>query len=412
MRAGIIASSRVLRTLPVGGGSPPAGWVNKALATISNGSTWYDNWDGTDDGSEIVITGQGFPNPMICLDDTYALCYYLDNSGSPRIHKVSLISRSGTTLTVEDTINVDTGMRGEGAAICWRNDTSALISACDSSGAQNHGVWVVTRSGNSISLGDKFKFDTTSGGNFNHSTLCMLTENKAVIMWRSNVADVMAQVLDISGTTITGNSFLSVSSLAGRPGIQTIDENHIVYSVRDASGSTPEYGVLTESSGSLSIETTVNTPVIDFSMYGQISYSNIDSSIAQFYAIGINSDSSDPTVIGMQVDTSDYSLTTGSALDETSLLDTRFGVNGIATSDEYLLVANANFSDSTAYFVRYKMNGNSFTSVLETSVNTTGTHSQPRGTIDWFNEDYILHLMTYNEGGQYRFALAVRHHGA
>ncbi len=187
------------------------------------------------------------------LTDTSVMAVW--HYGAGTAHRARIITVSGTTLTAHTLKNL-TDTLGLSASNSVDTLSSTACVYVYQTTANNGIARVLSVSGTTITENASFQFDAT--GAFNVS-VAVLSTTKAVVCWiDSNNSDrPTGEVLNISGTTITGNADVELSTTAG---IQTVSHNLMVRAINSLKllvgwvqdGTSKTYGlILTESSDTL-----------------------------------------------------------------------------------------------------------------------------------------------------------------
>lgn len=399
-RKGILSSSRVLGAVPVpGGGSPPAAWAPR---TFTDGATWFNNYDGTANGNYLLVSGSEKARcshrALCCLDDTYALVTYPDEASKNT--NVKLLSRSGTTMSIEDTISISTSYGNAGGpSLAWISDTQAVLTTQDNNNGNEPTARVITRSGTSISAGTPTDLTSSTNGSL-YTDVVMLTNTLGVATWRDgSTLNRKVAAFTVSGTSIgsVGSVSTITDSNAARASITRLSETACAIACEGSGNSGLGITCYSVSGTTLTEENSEEltnsyrfvTPTIAFmdevsgvyrcyvssvsnqsGYYGRVTVVDIDPSSS--YDVSFNSV---------------YTLTTdwGSQ---------RYSCPLIASTDEYALIQTRDQSTDDFRMNLTKFSGTSRTSDFEELVVASNGQSIDYSwkAIDFFNDDYVLYL--------------------
>lgn len=200
-------------------------------------------------GPELVIDSTALTSFIVRsvrLTDTTALLTYHHGS----THRARVISVSGTTLS-PGTIKDLTDTAIESGSLSSINSTTAIYAYSDTS--QNGKARILTVAAGLVTENSAFTFDA----NCYNVVVSALSTTKAVTAFYDNSNSLIftAEVLDISGATITGNVDVPIGVLGGstddyRTAISKIDSTHVICQWQD--GSDTVGVVLTQSGGTVS----------------------------------------------------------------------------------------------------------------------------------------------------------------
>jgi hypothetical protein len=206
-------------------------------------------------GAVLTIDANQADSITICrLSDTTAVIGYAYGA----THRVRVLSVSGTTITANAITNMtDTGVD---YLTCDLLDTNKVIYCYTDSAVDGIAV-VLTVSGTAITENALFTFE--GFGLTIHSVVGIIDTATAMVAWLTDsvVGEPKAQVLDISGTTVTGNAtktiFGTFNTQLGNSSIDismsVSDSNFAVILVRSASDQI-SYQVMSNSGGTLTSE--------------------------------------------------------------------------------------------------------------------------------------------------------------
>lgn len=199
----------------------------------------WASWDGTADGSFVDVyddTGTGdvpFINDssLFYLDSTYSILLVNDYDNTDIV--AVLLKRSGTTVTVEDRLILESSGIGN-FANGVKVDTDKAIVFFGRLAANQADAVIISRSGDTISKGTATSFDVT-GATGRGGAVAMYDVDKGVVQYEINRSgangDIRGRLFTISGTTITKvGSNLDNSSLNVRNGsaLYQIDTEHVL----------------------------------------------------------------------------------------------------------------------------------------------------------------------------------------
>ena len=372
-----------------GGGSPSGGpWAPRTMT----GSGFYTNHDGGDDGTPLAVDTSSdfriYPQGCLCLDDTYALLAAHDPDNTE--HKVWLLSRSGTTLTTEDSITFTGSQSNDSQAnLTWISDTKAVLFWTDASGTDEPSMYVITRSGDTISAGTVHELESSSQSS-RFSGICMLSDVKGVVAYSYSSSNYV-KVFEVSGTIITSGSSLSMSY--SQPiGATRLDDDAVAIS-GFVTTNTIGVEVFSISGTTLTSENNETIYSGDQMYRGKIDFSNLDGTTYQCYAYGHDtSGTQNVRVVGVQIDSaSSYDIVAGS--DSTNPTNTPHDwYHGqVVSTDEYAFIS---FSDIVAgQIVLWKIdwNGNTLNASNEVQIAPiTNSGGEVWSSIDFFDDDYML----------------------
>jgi hypothetical protein len=217
------------------------------------GEFFFDNWDNTDDAAPVNLwNGGGGPNPFYTCPLTSTRAFYSLWDGTDI--RIFLLGLSGTTISVIDTYvhTVPTGTAVP--SITKMTDTTAMIVYGDANDLDGL-AFIVTNNSDTVEVGTEFQWFTGTAVP-NTITVTKINTDKAVVTYRDadNSNYPTAQTLDVSGTTITGNTDLVIESTtySGVQAIMRVGDDKAVVMVRDTTLNNGESWVITDSSGTLS----------------------------------------------------------------------------------------------------------------------------------------------------------------
>lgn len=227
------------------------------------------------EGAELTIDGASglvnYARSAKLTDTSVLLVYFFGNT-----HRARVITVSGTTLTANSATNLTATIGVRFNSVSALSSTSCIYVYANSS--DNGITRILSISGTAVTEGAFFQYDTT--GAFNNSVVA-LSPTKAVVCWNDNNNSLRptGEVLNISGTTITGNADIELSTTAGsnaiihRLMIDALDSSKIIVGWIKGDLAKIQGIIVTESSNTLSV--------------GALYTSSISPSVSNFSQIAV-----------------------------------------------------------------------------------------------------------------------------
>ena len=179
-------------------------------APATAGESFYNNFTSSGVGSPYTAVTAGTDTlwaPTAVLSPTRIINMWHNGTNVA----CELVSVSGSTLAnVDGPSNAGTASGGQ-VGICAISSTKALVTYDGTSGVGK--ARIIDASGDTVSFGTEFEFDA---GTAQYNTPIRISDTKAVVVYRDASASSYPeyQQLDISGTTITGNTPVTLESAA------------------------------------------------------------------------------------------------------------------------------------------------------------------------------------------------------
>lgn len=181
-----------------------------------------------------------------CLSSTVALAFFNDSNGYPT---VAVVTRSGNTLSVGSTVTVEATATAQFHAITMVSATSAVISYRISTATDTVRYRVVTISGTVPTVYSSLTITGESGRTVNAQHMCTIASDCVIAGMQftnsSSAPVIISYVVKISGTTLTTDTSTAVtvsSNTASTFQIYSVAENTVMFAYQ-VSRSSPSLGV-------------------------------------------------------------------------------------------------------------------------------------------------------------------------
>jgi adhesin HecA-like repeat protein len=157
-------------------------------------------------GAVLTIDANQADSVTICrLSNTSAVIGYAYGA----THVTRVLTVAGTTLTANTVKNMtDTGVD---YLSCEFLDTNKIIYVYSDSVNDGQSRILSITGGTTVNEGSNFTFEATD--TVIHCVVGVLDTSTAIVAWGDSGSDPFAEVLDISGTTITGNTHIATSTV-------------------------------------------------------------------------------------------------------------------------------------------------------------------------------------------------------
>lgn len=261
-------------------------------------------------GSQIEVTSSGNRPNVTRLTDTKALVSYIDGSSDLA---GTIVTLSGGSLSTGTEKVIDASITARENRVARLSDTKMIIAYNNTSLPSSKAV-VITISGTTITAGTPITLTDDMVG-INHFDLVPLDSSKAVLTYRDGSSNLKARVLSVSGTTVTENSAFTYDlsgAFAGNKSV-VLSSTKVIVSYRDTSNSNRPTGQVLDISGT----------TITGNSATQLSANALDTGSFDLQVVLLDSDSylcyfknsSDNLFDGVVVNESSGTLTPGSTQD-------------------------------------------------------------------------------------------------
>lgn len=179
-------------------------FIQNTVSADPAGKSFYENFTSDGIGSILTTSYRGGVTHYMCtLSSTRAML--LGKNDDNDVYAI-LYSISGTTITEEDAEQLTSTYNPGWQSICALTSTKAIGCYEDRDTGKGYGR-IIDATGDTLTAGTEFEFDSSSTGRIFPGCVFAMADDTAIVCYRDTDDNYpQIQVLDISGTTITGNT--------------------------------------------------------------------------------------------------------------------------------------------------------------------------------------------------------------